>query len=80
MMRRAVVRGGRLSLLLPQPAVRERQLHPPAAGLVPYSPYRTELHLLAVQMYAWATRPTGGQARPSAWPADGLAVGQRLGL
>lgn len=23
------------------------------AGLVPYSPYRTQVHLLAVQMYAW---------------------------
>jgi hypothetical protein len=23
------------------------------AGLVPYSPYRTQMHLLAIQMYAW---------------------------
>jgi transposase-like protein len=42
-------------------------------GLAPYSPYRTELHLLAVQMYAWgyATyRRTGtalGVASLTAW-------------
>jgi hypothetical protein len=42
-------------------------------GLVPYSPYRTEMHLLAVQMYAWgyATfRRTGaalGVASLTAW-------------
>lgn len=33
-------------------------------GLVPYSPYRTEMHLLAVQMYAWgySTYRRTGQA------------------
>jgi transposase-like protein len=42
-------------------------------GLLPYSPYRTELHLLAVQMYAWGYstyRRTGtalGVASLTAW-------------
>ncbi len=42
-------------------------------GLVPYSPYRTEMHLLAVQMYAWGYstyRRTGaalGVASLTAW-------------
>ena len=42
-------------------------------GLVPYSPYRTELHLLALQMYAWGYstyRRTGtalGVASLTAW-------------
>ena len=43
------------------------------AGLVPYSPYRTETHLLALQMYAWGYstyRRTGtalGVASLTAW-------------
>jgi hypothetical protein len=43
------------------------------AGLVPYSRYRTEVHLLAVQMYAWGYstyRRTGtalGVASLTAW-------------
>jgi transposase-like protein len=43
------------------------------AGLLPYSPYRTETHLLALQMYAWGYstyRRTGtalGVASLSAW-------------
>ena len=75
----AVVRGGSLSLLLPQPAVRQGQLHRPAAGLAPYSPYRTELHLLAVQMYAWGYstyRRTGAALGvPASPPGVGSAPG-----
>src|SRR5512137_1550496 len=43
------------------------------AGLLPYSPYRTETHLLALQMYAWGYstyRRTGaalGVASLTAW-------------
>jgi hypothetical protein len=43
------------------------------AGLLPYSPYRTQVHLLAVQMYAWGYstyRRTGsalGIASMTAW-------------
>ena len=43
------------------------------AGLLPYSPYRTEVHLLAVQMYTWdysTYRRTGtalGVASLTAW-------------
>ncbi len=43
------------------------------AGLLPYSPYRTEVHLLALQMYAWGYstyRRTGtalGVASLTAW-------------
>ena len=33
-------------------------------GLVPYSPYRTETKLLALQMYAWATAPIAVPLRP----------------
>ena len=38
-------------------------------GLLPYSRYRTETHLLAVQMYAWGYSPIAARAPPWAWPA-----------
>jgi hypothetical protein len=38
------------------------------AGLVPYSRYRAEVHLLALQLYAWATVATAVPAPPSTSP------------
>ena len=49
-------------------------------GLLPYSPYRTEVHLLALQMYAWgqSTYRRTGRGAGGGQP-DRLALGQRLG-
>jgi hypothetical protein len=61
-------------------------------GLVPYSPYRTEVHLLALQMYAWgySTYRRTGQALGvvsmtayrwvSAWGYDLLPVAALFGV
>ncbi len=39
------------------------------AGLLPYSPYRTEVHLLALQMYAWGYSTYRRTGTALAWPA-----------
>jgi len=44
-------------------------------GLVPYSRYRTEMHLLGVQMYAWGYSTLRAEPQDEAYRRTGTALG-----